>query len=128
VLESSGGAACLLYTVKCLDCGHKPVLVTAGTATWEVTGNILPRSLRGKRELAVPGELDDEPCILSRPLLAALCQQHRTPWSDIVITAFFSMRVRWQTNSNIVPDEWITLMRLIMMIIQYFLQARHHAS
>jgi len=24
------------------------ILVTAGTATWEVTGNILPRSLRGR--------------------------------------------------------------------------------
>jgi len=49
-------------------------------ATWEVTGKILPRSLIGRCELAdiaVPGDIASEPCIRSRPLLAALYWQHR---------------------------------------------------
>jgi len=57
----------LVITGKLLAC-YKLLRATTGTATWEVTGKM-------RCELAVPGELDSvdcEPCIGSRPLLAAL--------------------------------------------------------
>ena len=65
VKRAAGELLACYKLFKCLDSGHKLVLVTVGSATWEVTGKM-------RCELAVPGELDSEPCIRSSPLLAAL--------------------------------------------------------